>query len=102
MRVVTCAQVDNKTDLEYQAGQDENEDGVDDDKQQKPADGSKPQEKQQPEGTAGEEEQQEDVPEQVTKAAGSSICSVQSCSAWLCDANARPLTSVLLLVKGHS
>jgi hypothetical protein len=57
--------VDNKTDLEYQAGQDDREEGANEDRQQKPADGSKPDEKQLPEGAAGEEEQQQDVPEQV-------------------------------------
>ena len=62
-----CAQVDNKTDLEYQAGQDDKEEGANEDQQQKPADGSKPDEKQQPEGAGEEEEQQQDVPEQVLR-----------------------------------
>jgi actin-related protein len=77
-----CAQVDNKTDLEYQAGQENQEEGANEDRQQKPADGSKPEEKQPPEGAAGEEEQQQDVPEQVLQSAVlSSQCAVPSRAA---------------------
>ncbi len=83
------AQVDNQRDLEYQAGQDDKEEGAGEDQQQKPADGTKPEEKQPPEGAAGEEEQQQDVPEQVLQSAVlSSQNAVPSCAVqrmtWLC------------------
>lgn len=78
-----CAQVDNKTDLEYQAGQDDREEAAGEDQQQKPADGTKPDEKPQPEGAAGEEEQQQDVPEQVLQSAILSSQAVTQHSTWL-------------------
>ena len=79
-----CAQVDNKTDLEYQAGQKDKEEGAGEDRQQEPADGAKPDEKQPPEGAAGEEEQQQDVPEQVLQLAILKMQGAVPRSAWLC------------------
>ena len=95
--------MDNKTDLDYQAGQDDREEGADEDRQQKPADGSKPDETHQPEGAGGEEEQQQDIPEQVLRSMSSSSYRRQTAQrmAVLCSSDAYHSTlPPLLLVEG--